>query len=258
MFLSPFPEKNYCRQNGALVSLQAKIASNAYIGEGTIIYPNVNIADGCHIGSHCIIGEPSASYYERPSDYEFKETFIGNGSIIRSHSIIYAGVEIGDNFQSGHRITIRELSKIGKDCSVGTLSDLQGKLVIGNHVRLHSNVHIGQMSIIDDYVWIYPYVVLTNAPYPPMGELKGVTVKQFAQVCTSAVILPGLTIGENALIGAGAVVTKDVLSERVVLGNPGKDICSVRDLRNEKGKQIYPWKDFLSVYRGYPWQKEEN
>ena len=97
-------------------------------------------------------------------------------------------------------------------------------------------------------------MVLTNDPFPPMGKLSGVTIRQYAQVCTSSVVLPGVEIGENALIGAGCLVRQNVPAERVVVGNPGKDICSVRDLKDSKGNQVYPWKNYLKDNRGYPWQ----
>lgn len=237
---------------------KVKIGNNVEIGDYTIIYPNVEIEDNTIIGSHCIIGEPTASYYNDSTNHHFKTTKIGQNSIIRSKSIIYEDVIIGSNFQSGHRVTIREESIIGDNCSIGTLCDLQGKLKIGNFVRLHSNVHIGQMSTIEDYVWIYPYVVLTNDPYPPMGVLKGVTIRRFAQVATSSVVMPGIEIGENALVGAQSLVRKDVPAERVIVGVPGKDICSVRDLKDDNDNQIYPWKEFLKDFRGYPWQRKED
>lgn len=231
----------------------AIIEENVKIGFGSIIYPNVTIKSGTIIGPYCTIGEPSMSYY-KTEDYEFHPTYIGHDSIIRSYTIIYENTTIGDYFQTGHRVTIRECSKIGMNCSIGTLSDIQGMVNIGNYVRLHSNVHVGQLSTIEDYVWIYPYVVLTNDPYPPMGVLKGVTIKEFAQVATSAVVMPGVTVGKNALVGACSVVKKDVNEERVVVGVPGKDVCSVRELKNDKGEAIYPWKDYLKDFRGYPWQ----
>lgn len=240
------------------ISENVTIGENVEIGDYTLIYPNVVIKDNTKIGSHCIIGEPTAGYYEDSNNHQFKTTVIGENSIIRSNSIIYEDVNIGDNFQSGHRVTIREQSDIGNNCSIGTLCDLQGKLKIGNYVRLHSNVHIGQMSTIEDYVWIYPYVVLTNDPYPPMGVLKGVTIRKFAQVATSTVVMPGVEIGENALIGAQSLVRKDVPAERVIVGVPGKDICSVRDLKDDQGNVIYPWKEHLKDFRGYPWQNKED
>ncbi|MDR4889986.1 hypothetical protein RGU12_21040 [Fredinandcohnia sp. QZ13] len=235
------------------IDSKAVIGENVEIGFGTIIYGNVEIGANTVIGPYSIIGERVAEAYSN-KEYNSKKTYIGENSIIRSHSIIYEDVEIGENFQSGHRITIREKTIIGKNCSVGTLCDLQGDLQIGDFVRLHSNVHIGQKSRIEDFVWIYPYVVLTNDPYPPMGELKGVTIKQYAQVATASVILPGITIGENSLIGAYSLVRKDVQPERVIVGVPGKDLCSVREILNDKKERVYPWKEYLKDFRGYPWQ----
>lgn len=235
----------------------AKIGENVKIGDFSVIYPNVEIGDNSTIGTHCVLGEPTMEYYRNQITHEFKPTRIGENSIIRSHSIIYEDVIIGKDFQSGHRITVREDTVIGENCSLGTLCDLQGEIKIGDFVRLHSNVHIGQKSVMEDYVWIYPYVVITNDPYPPMGVLKGCTIRKFAQIATSTVVMPGVEIGENALIGAQSLVRKDVPAERVVVGIPGRDICSVRDLRDDKDEQIYPWKEYLTDFRGYPWQVGE-
>jgi acetyltransferase-like isoleucine patch superfamily enzyme len=87
-----------------------------------------------------------------------------------------------------------------------------------------------------------------------MGELIGVTIKEYAQVATSSVIMPGVVIGVNALVGAQALVKKDVADERVVVGVPAKDVCSIRELKNNRGELIYPWKEHLKDFRGYPWQ----
>lgn len=102
---------------------------------------------------------------------------IDENFLIRDGSTLYAGSDIGSNFQTSHQATIREKSKIGNYVSVGTLSDIQGNCDIRNYVHLHSNVHIGQLSVIDDFVWIFPYVVLTNDPTPPSEHFVGIHVK---------------------------------------------------------------------------------
>jgi len=240
----------------ATVMDHVTMGANVTIGKGALIYPNVTLEDHVVIGAYCIVGEPAQEYYANDR-HEFSATRLGKGSVVRSHSVIYEGVVIGAEFQTGHHVTIREGTTIGHHCSVGSLSDLQGHLQIGNHVRLHSNVHIGQCTQIDDYVWIYPYVVTTNDPYPPMGRLVGAHICRFAQIATGAIILPGRTIGENALVGAGAVVTKDVAPETLVAGVPAKAAGSVRDIRDDEGNLLYPWPEHLKTYRGYPWQKKE-
>ena len=237
------------------------IGNNVIIGHGSIIYPNVVIGGNTFIGPYSTLGEPTGSFYNENSacveKHDFKRTIIGPNSVIRSHSIIYEDVEIGEGFQSGHRITIREKTSIGIKCSVGTQTDIQDNVKIRDYVRVHSNVFMGQYTVIEDYAWIYPYVALTNDLHPPVYNPKGVTIKKYAVIATSSVILPGVVIGKNALVGAHSVVTKNVDDEMLVVGNPAKVRCSVRDIRDENGNQVYPWKDHLREYRGYPWQIRE-
>ncbi len=230
---------------------------NVFVHPTAIVYPNVILHDNVYVGPYCIIGEPTASFYNERDNHCFKNTEIGENSILRSNTIIYEGSNIGKNFQCGHHVTIREDSIIGHNCSVGTLSDIQGKVKIGDFVRMHSNVHIGQLTEIDDYAWIFPYVVTTNDMYPPMDKLKGCKIGKYAIVTTGSILLPGVVIGENTLVAAGAVVSKDVQAGRVVRGVPARDVGNIEDIRDEEGEQIYPWKEYLDEYRGYPWQDEE-
>lgn len=234
------------------------IGKNVSIHPTAIIYPNVIIHDNVFIGPYCIIGEPTASYYKDPNNHEFKKTEIGANSILRSNTIIYEGNRIGENFQCGHHVTIREDTIIGKNCSVGTLSDIQGKAKIGNYVRLHSNVHIGQLTEIDDYAWLFPYALTTNDMYPPMDKLEGCKIGKYALVTARTTLLPGVSVGENTLVAAGALVSKDVMSGKVVRGFPAKEVGNIEDIRDKDGNQVYPWPQFLEEYRGYPWQNEDN
>lgn len=233
------------------------IEDNTYIGDGTFIDSNtiirngVTIGRGSFIGSNCIIGEYWMDYCKDHKHHDHPLT-IGENALIRSGSIIYAGSKIGDNFQTGHQVTIREKAMIGNNVSVGTLSDIQGNCRLGNYVRLHSNVHIGQLSEIDDFVWIFPYVVLTNDPTPPSENFVGVHVHSFAIVATGAIVMPGLDLGQDCLIGAGAIVTKSVEPFAVAVGNPAKPISDVRKIKNKiTGEPVYPWRNHFSNYM--PW-----
>ncbi|GAB1367040.1 N-acetyltransferase [Candidatus Cloacimonadaceae bacterium] len=235
------------------VSEKAIIGKNVSIGKGAIIYDNVEIGDNCFIGPYAIIGEPTMDYY-RSADRIGKKTTIGANSIIRAHTTIYEDVNIGSHFQTGHYAIIREQSVIGHHTSFGSGSELPGKSKIGNYVRLHSNVMLSEHNLIEDYVWIFPFVVLTNSKYPPHGNLLTCHIKQYAQIFSSSVLLPGLTIGENAIVGAGALVTKDVPDYGLAVGYPAKIVKDVRELKDDDGERVYPWRDYLKEYRGYPWQ----
>lgn len=237
-----------------IIEDDVEIGENAFIDSNTIIRSATRIGNNAFIGANCIIGEYQADFCH---DREYHEHIlnIGDDAIIRSGTIIYSGSEIGNDFQTGHRVTIREKSVIGDHVSVGTLSDIQGNCTIGNYVRMHSNVHIGQLSEIDDFVWIYPYVVLTNDPTPPSEHFIGVHVKSFAIVATGAIVMPGITIETDSLVAAGAIVTKDVPVFAVVGGNPGKVISDIRRIRNKvTGEPVYPWREHFSKYM--PWEND--
>lgn len=227
------------------------IGDNTYIDSNTIIRSNTTVGKNSFVGSNCVIGEYWMDFCKDRKSHEHLLT-IGDNALIRSGSILYAGSAIGTDFQAGHQITIREKTKIGNHVSVGTLSDIQGNCNIGNYVRLHSNVHIGQLSQIDDFVWIFPYVVLTNDPTPPSENFIGVHVHSFAIIATGSVIMPGLDIGQDCLVGAGAIVTKSVESYAVAVGNPAKVVSDVRRVKNKiTGESVYPWREHFSNYM--PW-----
>lgn len=228
------------------------IGDNSYIDSNTIIRGNTSIGKNSFIGSNCVIGEYWRDFCIDRKLHKHPLT-IGENALIRSGSILYAGSDIGNNFQTGHQVTIREKAKIGNHVSVGTLSDIQGNCSIGNYVRLHSNVHIGQLSEINDFVWIFPYVVLTNDPTPPSENFVGVHVHSFAIIATGSVIMPGLDIGQDCLVGTGAIVTKSVEPYAVVAGNPAKVISDVRRIKNKiTGEPVYPWRQYFGNYM--PWE----
>lgn len=239
--------------NDFKIGKKVVLGVNVKIGDGTIIYDNVEIGDNAIISNNCVIGEPLNDYYSNDK-YINPKTIIGKNSLIRSHAIIYADSSFGEYFQTGHRVNIREKTVMGNNCSVGTLSDIQGYVKFGNYCRLHSNVHICQKSTIGNFVFIYPYVVLTNDPTPPSINCFGPTVGDYTQITTGSLIMPGVIIGENCLIAAGSVVTKDVEDYSLMLGVPAVKKCDIREIksREDKDKSYYPW--MYNFDRGMPWK----
>lgn len=229
-----------------------KIGKNVKIGDNSSIYDNVELQDNVIICNDCVVGEPLNDYYLN-RDYINPATLIKGGSIIRSHTIIYAGTSVGINFTSGHRVTIRENTIFGDNCKVGTLCDIQGFTSFGNYCWLHSNVHIGQQSEIGNFVFIYPYVVFTNDPTPPSNICIGPSVGDFSQIAVFSVIMPGIKIGKHCLVGAGSIVAHDVPDYKLVLGSPAKVIKNVSEIKSrETGEAHYPWP--YRFDRGMPWK----
>lgn len=229
----------------ALVSPRAKLGRNVAVGPYTVIEDNVVIGDNVTIGGHCELGHPSRLADGTPLT-------IGAGSLIRSHSIFYEGSSFGEDLVTGHRVTVREGTRAGKNLQIGTLSDFQGHCEIGDYVRTHSNVHIGQHSKVGNFVWIFPYVVLTNDPHPPSEVMMGCEIGDYSIVATMSVVLPGVKIGEHALVAAHSNVSRDVEAFTVVGGNPAKFLCATEKVRLKDGtdRPAYPWPSHFQ--RGYP------
>lgn len=233
------------------ISPLASVGQNVRIGDNTVVFDNVMIGDNVTIAHNCILGEPLNDYYSN-SDYENPLTVIGSGSLIRSHNIIYAGNKLGENVTTGHRVSLRENNNIGDHTVIGTLSDIQGNAIIGRYCRLYSSVHVAQFSTIGNFVFLYPFVVLTNDPYPPSNDLKGGTIGDYTQVSVHSIILSGVKIGKNCLVGANSVVTKTVPDYSLVMGDPAKVVMDIRNyVVLNKGK-LYPWMTRFS--RGMPWE----
>lgn len=239
----------------AKVSEKAKIGARVKIGDFTIVHGNVILGDDVVIESHCILGNPTALAEGQP-------LILGDKSYVRSHSVFYEGSIFGAGLVTGHRVTVREKVTAGLNLQIGTLSDFQGDTEIGDYVRTHSSVHIGQKTKIGNYVWVFPYVVFTNDPHPPGTHLLGAIVEDFAVIATMSCILPGIKVGKGALVGAHSLVNRDVEPDTVVVGVPAKKLgsTSMIQLKDGSGQLAYPWPK--RFHRGYPpevvaeWKKQ--
>lgn len=231
--------------NTAVISKKARIGKNVSIGQFSTVHDNVVIGDNSRIDGYCEIGYPTDLA-------EVKQLVFGENSLIRSHCIFYEGSTFGNDLVTGHRVTVRENVKAGRNLQIGTLSDFQGDCQFGDYVRTHSNVHIGKKSSIASFVWIFPYVVLTNDPQPPSEYLDGVTVDEFAVIATMSVILPGVRVGTHSLVAAHSMVNKDVEEGTVVGGSPAKVLCTTDaiKLRENPNESAYPWPKHF--HKGYP------
>lgn len=159
---------------------------------------------------------------------------IGINSKVRQPTVIYPGNEIGDNFQTGHFVTIRENNKIGNNVSIGSHSNIEHHIIIEDNVRIHSNCFIPEYSVLKHDCWIGPNVVLTNAKYPLSIDVKknlfGPILGEHSIIGANSTILPAIKIGKYALIGAGTIVVRDVQDYKIIAGNPGKIIGDIRNL----------------------------
>ena len=209
----------------------------------SIVHSGVELGDGSRVGAFCELGVPTPLALN-------DRLIIGRDAEIRSHSVFYSGSRFGDGLRTGHRVTVRENTVAGQHFQIGTLSDIQGNCFIGNHVRFHSNVHIGKHSRIGNFVFVFPYVVLTNDPTPPSDELLGVFLDDYSIIATMSVVLPGARVGSGALVGAMSLVKGEVPPDTIYVGNPGRLVGSTSKVKLRNGEAAYPWRRHF--HRGYP------
>ncbi|WP_336036849.1 acyltransferase [Halobacterium yunchengense] len=160
--------------------------------------------------------------------YEYDEdagaAHLGEDARVRSGTVVYGDVVAGDRFTTGHDAVVRERTTMGDDVLVGTRAVIDGETDVGSNVSMQTGVYVPQHSVVGDDVFLGPYAVLTNDPYPLREdvELAGPTVERGASVGANATLLPGVTVGENAFVAAGAVVTRDVPPDTLAVGAPAE------------------------------------
>jgi len=208
-----------------------KVEKNVYISKGTKVYGKAFIEEGTYIGENCIIGHPQRNLLanlikskQQCNNLESPLTIIGKNSTIRAGSILYSEVIIGSNCQTGHNVLIREKTKIGNNTLIGTNTVIDGNVSIGSNVSIQTGVYIPLYSIVGNNVFMGPYCKLTNDKYMLRKpyNLKGAKVEDNVSIGANAVILPGITLKEGTIVGAGAIVTKDTDEDDVIIGTPAK------------------------------------
>ena len=215
------------------IGMGATIEKDVYISKGAIIYGDALIREGTYIGESCIIGHPQRN--ELKTIIEKKDSTLNSRSplveikkncTIRAGTIVYSEVSIGENCQTGHHVMIREKTTIGKNTLIGTNTVIDGNVIIGENVSIQTGVYIPLYSKIGNHVFMGPFSKLTNDKYMMRKkfELIGPTLEDFVSVGANSVILPGVILKKNSIIGAGSVVTKDAEENQVLVGNPAKPI----------------------------------
>jgi len=226
-----------------MISEKAKIGENVKLGNFITVTDDVEIGDNCEIESYSYLGYSNGR--------EKGKLVIGENSLIRSHSIFYLGSEIASGLVTGHHAIIRENSKIGKSFQLGTKSLVMGELEIGDFVRTGSNVEIGQKSSVGNYVWIYLNSALINDKHPPSGEIVGPIIGDYSIIGAHCVVMPGIEVGEDCLVGSGCFLNKDLPSEQIAVGNPSKQVGPVSKIKmSGSDKSAYPWR--YRFHNGYP------
>ncbi len=204
------------------------IASHVVIHPGVVIGSNVRIDDGAVIGKQPMRAANSAVTKEQ----QLEPTRIGDGCIIGTHVIIYAGAVIGQKVLIADLSTVRENVSIGDFTIIGRGVGVENFCKIGSYCKLETNVYLTAYSDLADRVFMAPCVATSNDNYVGRTQerfkhFKGITVKRGGRVGLNSTILPGKVVGEDALVAAGSVLTKDAPDRKIVVGSPAKVVRDV-------------------------------
>lgn len=210
------------------------IEAGVIIHDFVVIYPGTIIRSGVEIYDHCVLGKlpTSPGITSRRLKNAYPNLEVCKNSILCPGVVLYTGSKIGENNLLGDFCSIREECSTGKNCIISRNVSVNYNTSIGNYTKIMDNTHITGNMTIGNHVFISVLVATTNDN--TMGRedynvdhVHGATIEDDVTVGAAANILPGVLIGKNSVIGAGAVVTKDIPSNMVAMGVPAKIIREV-------------------------------
>jgi UDP-2-acetamido-3-amino-2,3-dideoxy-glucuronate N-acetyltransferase len=206
-----------------------RIAKTAAVYPGTQLGADVEIGDFAVLGKQPTLGPRSTAARE-----ELQPLIVGDGSRILAHAVVFAGSRIGSGVIVGDQACVRERCELGESVVVGRGAFVENDVVVGARTKIQANAYVTAYSTLEEDVFIAPCVVTTNDNFMGRTERrhelrKGPTIRRGARIGGGAVLLPGIEIGEEAFVGAGAVVLDDVPARALVVGNPARRIRDVPD-----------------------------
>jgi UDP-2-acetamido-3-amino-2,3-dideoxy-glucuronate N-acetyltransferase len=224
-----------------------KIGQDCLIGHNVIIYEGTIIGNGVRIDDNTIIGKKPLSSPRSifKVDPNLKPVEVGDQCQIGANVVIYVQSKIGNNCLIADSATIRENVEIGDLNIIGRNVTVENFTKIGDRNKIETNAYITAYSQIGDYCFVAPCVATSNDNYMARDKerykhFKGVTIKDGGRIGVNATILPGKTIHEDGMVAGGSVVSKDVDSKKIYLGNPAKPIREVDEkqlLKNNLDKK---------------------
>jgi acetyltransferase-like isoleucine patch superfamily enzyme len=230
------------RAPGLVVDDGVAIGADVRFGANVTIHSGTQIGAGCTIEDNVVLGKrPKLARWSQSTGRKPDPLVIADGVTVCAAAILFAGTRIGDGSIVGDQAYVRERTTIGAGSIIGRASAVDNDVAIGARVRVQTNVYLTAGSVVEDDVFVGPGVVTTNddtmARHAPDAPLAGATLRRACRVGGGAVLLPGVEVGEEAFVAAGAVVTRDVSSRSVVMGVPARVVSDV------------PEKDLLERWR---------
>jgi acetyltransferase-like isoleucine patch superfamily enzyme len=203
------------------------IAATAVVYAGTVLGEDVTVEDHAVVGKQPTLGSRSTA----PRG-ELPPLVAGAGTAVLAGAVVFAGTRLGEGVIVGDQACVRERCEIGDEVVIGRGAFVENDVTIGARAKVQANAYVTAYSTLEEDVFLAPGVVTTNDNFMGRGEKRhalrrGPTIRRGARIGGGAVVLPGVEIGEEAFVGAGAVVLRDVPPRAVVVGNPAREIREV-------------------------------
>jgi acetyltransferase-like isoleucine patch superfamily enzyme len=207
----------------------AEVHPTAVVYDGTVLGEGVKVLEGAVVGK-----QPTLSPRSTAKREPLSPAVLGAGTIVSTGAIVFAGTTVGARAILGDQSCVRERVTIGDDVVVGRGSLVENDTTIGARTKIQADAYVTAYSTLEEDVFVAPCVVTTNDDYMGRTEkrlalMKGPTIRRGARIGGGAVLCPGVEVGEEAFVGAGAVVTKDVEARTLVVGNPARVLREVPD-----------------------------
>ena len=207
----------------------------AEIHPTAVVHPGTMLGDRVQVLEHAVVGkQPTLSPRSTAKRDELPPLELGAGTIVSTGAVVFAGTTVGERAIVGDQACVRERCTIGDDVVIGRGSLVENDTSVGALTKIQAHAYITAYSLLEDNVFIAPCVVTTNDNFMGRTEkrhdlVKGPTIRRGARIGGGCVLLPGIEIGEEAFVGAGAVVIRDVPARALVVGNPARQIREVPD-----------------------------
>jgi acetyltransferase-like isoleucine patch superfamily enzyme len=217
---------------GLLLGEGVRIGVDVRFGAYVVVHAGTMIGDGCEIQDGAILGKPpKLARHSAAAGRGVDPLELGPGAVVCARAIVFAGARIGAGAILGDQSYVRERAVVGAGSVVGRGTAVDNDVVIGARVRIQTDVYMTAFSVVEDDVFVGPGACTTNddtmSRHGPEYALRGATLRRACRVGGGTVLCPGVEIGEEAFVAAGAVVTRDVAPRAVVMGVPARVVREV-------------------------------
>ena len=219
---------------GLMLGHDVVLGADLVLGAWVVVHSGTRIGDRCEVQDGVVLGKrPRLGARSTASREELQPLAIEDGAVICAGAVVYAGASVGAGAIVGDQAQVRERASLGARTVVGRGCSIDNDVSVASEARIQSNCYLAAHAVVEDDGFLGPGVVTTNddtmGRREPGEPLRGPTIRRGARVGAGVVLTPGVEIGEEAFVAAGAVVTRDVPPRAVVMGVPARQVREVAD-----------------------------